>query len=263
MPFNTPEVGNPMIEFKGVCFSYDPGRPILSNINLSIFEGETIAILGHNGSGKSTLSRILVGIEHATKGVVKHNDEVVASPADWRTLRLDIQYIFQDPYLSLAPHMTVGQSIGDGLEIRGEGTSAERSKRIGETLEMVGLKASDAQSYPAVFSGGQRQRISLARALILNPKLIICDEIVSGLDVSVQAQILNLLVELHRNQGVGIVFVSHDLRVVKYLCDRILVMHRGLVVETNTTENLFAHPQHEYTQHLLSCVPAGLSSTGI
>ena len=258
----------PLLEATGIVKEFrGRGRSLdvvaLDGVDISIMPGEIVGIVGESGSGKSTLSRILVGIEHATKGVVKHNDEVVASPADWRTLRLDIQYIFQDPYLSLAPHMTVGQSIGDGLEIRGEGTSAERSKRIGENLEMVGLKASDAQSYPAVFSGGQRQRISLARALILNPKLIICDEIVSGLDVSVQAQILNLLVELHRNQGVGIVFVSHDLRVVKYLCDRILVMHRGLVVETNTTENLFAHPQHEYTQHLLSCVPAGLSSTGI
>jgi ABC-type oligopeptide transport system ATPase subunit len=135
--------------------------------------------------------------------------------------------------------------------------------RVVKTLEMVGLKAGDANSYPAVFSGGQRQRISLARALVLNPKVIICDEIVSGLDVSVQAQILNLLVELHQEQGVGLVFVSHDLRVVKYLCQRIIVMHRGKIVEANDTETLFSNPQHEYTRHLLACVPAGLSLTGV
>ena len=127
----------------------------------------------------------------------------------------------------------------------------------------MGLKASDANSYPAVFSGGQKQRICLARALILNPKVIICDEIVSGLDVSVQAQILNLLVELNQKNGVGLVFVSHDLRVVKYLCQRIIVMHQGLIVEANTTEELFTNPKHEYTQHLLSSVPAGLSIAGV
>jgi len=178
-------------------------------------------------------------------------------------LRLDIQYIFQDPFLSLAPHMTVGQSIRDGLDIRGEGTPLERDERVSKILELVGLKASDANSYPAVFSGGQKQRICLARALILNPKVIICDEIVSGLDVSVQAQILNLLVELNQKNGVGLIFVSHDLRVVKYLCQRIIVMHQGLIVEANNTEELFANPKHEYTQHLLSSVPAGLSIAGV
>ncbi|CAB4336223.1 unannotated protein [freshwater metagenome] len=258
----------PLLEATGIVKEFrGRGRSLdvlaLDGVDFSIMPGEVVGIVGESGSGKSTLSRILVGIEQATKGVVRHNGEEVNTPADWRKLRFDAQYIFQDPYLSLAPHMSVGQSIGDGLEIRGEGTPADRAKRIATTLEMVGLKASDAQSYPAVFSGGQRQRISLARALVLNPKVIICDEIVSGLDVSVQAQILNLLVELHREHGVGLVFVSHDLRVVKYLCQRILVMHRGLVVESNSTEKLFSNPQHEYTQHLLSCVPAGLSPSGV
>ena len=257
----------PLLEANGIFKEFrGRGRSLdvtaLDGVDFSMMPGEVVGIVGESGSGKSTLSRILVGIEKATSGVVNHNDKAVETPADWRALRFDVQYIFQDPYLSLAPHMSVGQIIGDGLEIRGEGTPEDRANRVAKTLEMVGLKASDAQSYPAVFSGGQRQRISLARALVLNPKVIICDEIVSGLDVSVQAQILNLLVELHRDQGVGIVFVSHDLRVVKYLCQRILVMHRGLIVETNTTENLFSNPQHEYTKHLLSCVPAGLSLSG-
>lgn len=258
----------PLLEANGIVKEFrGRGRSLdvvaLRGVDFSIMPGEVVGIVGESGSGKSTLSRILVGLERATQGVVRHFGEIVQTPADWRKLRFDAEYIFQDPYLSLAPHMSVGQSIGDGLEIRGEGTPAERSQRVAATLEMVGLKASDAQSYPAVFSGGQRQRISLARALVLNPKVIICDEIVSGLDVSVQAQILNLLVELHHKQGVGLVFVSHDLRVVKYLCQRILVMHRGLVVEANTTENLFSNPQHEYTQHLLSCVPLGLSPSGL
>jgi ABC-type oligopeptide transport system ATPase subunit len=235
----------------------------LNDIDFLIYPGEVIGIVGESGSGKSTLSRILVGIEKATEGQVLHNGEAVESPSDWQKLRLDIQYIFQDPFLSLAPHMTVGQSIRDGLDIREEGTPLERNDRVARTLELVGLKASDANSYPAVFSGGQKQRICLARALILNPKVIICDEIVSGLDVSVQAQILNLLVELNQKNGVGLVFVSHDLRVVKYLCQRIIVMHKGMIVEANTTEELFTNPKHEYTQHLLSSVPAGLSIAGV
>jgi peptide/nickel transport system ATP-binding protein len=228
----------------------------LDGVDFYANPGEIVGIVGESGSGKSTLSRILVGIESSTEGAIFHNGKGVTSSSDWKELRSEVQYIFQDPFLSLAPHMTIGQSIGDGLEIRGEGTPQERANRVSESLEMVGLKGSDASSYPSAFSGGQRQRISLARALVLRPRLIICDEIVSGLDVSIQAQILNLLIELRNQRDVSMIFVSHDLRVIKYFCERIVVMHGGIIVETNSSENLFAHPQHEYTQHLLNCVPA-------
>jgi ABC-type dipeptide/oligopeptide/nickel transport system ATPase component len=254
-----------LIEAQGIIKQFrGRGRSLdvmaLSGIDFSIMPGEVVGIVGESGSGKSTLSRILVGIERASQGTIHHDGNLVTSVEEWKKLRRDVQYIFQDPYLSLAPHMTVGQSIGDGLEIRGEGSPAEQRSKVEEALTMVGLKPADADSYPAVFSGGQRQRISLARALVLNPKMMICDEIVSGLDVSVQAQILNLLVDLHQSHGVGLVFVSHDLRVVKYLCERIIVMHRGQIVESNDTKTLFSDPQHEYTRHLLECVPVGLSA---
>lgn len=230
----------------------------LTDVNIRVNPGETLGIVGESGSGKSTLSKILVGAEIPTSGVVLHNGEPVTSRADWSALRKDVQYIFQDPFLSLAPHLTVGESIVDGLEIRGIGTAAERKKRVGDALELVGLRAKDAEVYPAGFSGGQRQRVCIARALVLEPRIVICDEIVSGLDVSVQAQILNLLVELHTRSNLGIVFVSHDLRVVKYLCRNLMVMNRGEVVEFNDTNEVFSNPQHEYTKHLFDCVPAGL-----
>ena len=257
----------PLIEGRGIVKRFaGRGRSAdvlaLDGVDISVGLGEVVGIVGESGSGKSTLSRILVGIERATQGIVSHTGEPVAHAAGWGRLRRDVQYVFQDPYMSLAPHLTVGRSIVDGLDIRGEGTAGDRADRVAQTLERVGLKAADARAYPAVFSGGQRQRICLARALVLDPKIIICDEIVSGLDVSVQAQILNLLVELHREQGVGLVFVSHDLRVVKYLCQRLIVMHRGIVVEANETQALFSDPQHEYTRHLLDCVPAGLAPAG-
>jgi len=258
----------PILEVKAIIKQFrGRGRSMdvlaLKGIDFSISSGEIIGIVGESGSGKSTLSRILIGIEKATQGSVFHNGEIVTEAKDWDRLRREVQYVFQDPFLSLAPHMTVGESIGDGLVIRNEGTPKERSDRVARTLEIVGLKASDAGSYPVVFSGGQRQRISLARAIILNPRVIICDEIVSGLDVSIQAQILNLLVDLHRENGVSIVFVSHDLRVVKYLSQRVIVMHNGLIVESNSAEKLFANPEHEYTKHLLECVPSGHFNSGV
>lgn len=257
----------PILEAQGIVKQFrGRGRSTdvlaLDGVDFCVKPGEVVGIVGESGSGKSTLSRILVGIEGATQGTVRHDGKLVSTSEDWRRLRRDVQYVFQDPYLSLAPHLTVGRSIGDGLDIRGKGTRAERDDLVARTLQMVGLKPADAHAYPAVFSGGQRQRISLARALVLSPRVIICDEIVSGLDVSVQAQILNLLVDLHREQGVGIVFVSHDLRVVKYMCQRLIVMHRGQVVESNETAALFSDPQHEYTRHLLACVPAGLAPAG-
>lgn len=236
-----------------------PGRrdPLVAvdDVSLDVRPGEIVGIVGESGSGKSTVSRMLVGIEQATSGTVIHRGNPVSGARAWRALREDVQYVFQDPYGSLAPHLTVRQTVGDALDIRKEGTSASRDERVAQVLRDVGLRPADAGSFPGVFSGGQRQRISLARALVMEPSVIICDEIVSGLDVSVQAQILNLLLGLRERLDVAYLFVSHDLRVVKYLSDRVIVMNGGRVVETGTTEQVFADPQHEYTKRLLAAVP--------
>jgi len=233
----------------------------VNDVSLSIDESEIVGLVGESGSGKSTVSRMLVGIEPATSGTVLFRGKPVSSKQEWRTLRDSVQYVFQDPYGSLAPHLTVRQTVGDSLDLRGIGTPQDRDRRVAKVLEDVGLRASDARSYPAVFSGGQRQRISLARALIMEPRLIICDEIASGLDVSVQAQILNLLLGLKERFEVSYLFVSHDLRVIKYLSDRVLVMRSGSIVESATVDDLFAHPQHEYTRELIAAVPDFASDT--
>ncbi|MDI6023675.1 ATP-binding cassette domain-containing protein [Leucobacter sp. UT-8R-CII-1-4] len=227
----------------------------VDDVSLSVSSGEIVGLVGESGSGKSTVSRMLVGIEQLTSGDLYFDGKPVRSRGDFRTLREDVQYVFQDPYGSLAPHLTVRQTVGDSLDLRGLGTPKERDDRVAQVLEEVGLRAADAKSYPAVFSGGQRQRISLARALIMQPRLIICDEITSGLDVSVQAQILNLLLELRDRLDVAYIFVSHDLRVVKYLSDRIIVMKQGQIVEEGAVEQIFAAPNAEYTRDLIAAVP--------
>lgn len=227
----------------------------VNSVSLSVAESEIVGLVGESGSGKSTVSRMLVGIESVTSGTVSFRGRPVVTRTDWRSLRDSVQYVFQDPYGSLAPHLTVRQTVGDSLDLRGLGTPADRTRRVAEALEDVGLRASDARSYPAVFSGGQRQRISLARALIMRPQLIICDEIASGLDVSVQAQILNLLLGLKDRFDVSYLFVSHDLRVIKYLSDRVLVMRAGEIVEQAPATELFANPRHSYTRELINAVP--------
>lgn len=236
-----------------------PGRrtPLVAvdDVSLSVAPGEIVGVVGESGSGKSTVSRMLVGIEGATSGTVRHDGMPVQAGRAWRNLREDVQYVFQDPYGSLAPHLTVRQTVGDALDLRHQGSATDRDARVADVLGDVGLRPADARSYPGVFSGGQRQRISLARALVMEPRVIICDEIVSGLDVSVQAQILNLLLGLRERLGVSYLFVSHDLRVVKYLSDRVIVMNSGRVVESGTTAEVFESPRHEYTRALLGSVP--------
>ena len=233
----------------------------VDSVSLSVEESEIVGLVGESGSGKSTVSRILVGIESATSGTVLFRGKPVSTKHEWRELRDSVQYVFQDPYGSLAPHLTVRQTVGDSLDLRGIGTPRDRDRKVAQVLEDVGLRASDARSYPAVFSGGQRQRISLARALIIRPRLIICDEIASGLDVSTQAQILNLLLGLKERFDVSYLFVSHDLRVIKYLSDRVLVMRSGAVVESASASELFANPRHPYTRELIAAVPDFASDT--
>jgi oligopeptide/dipeptide ABC transporter ATP-binding protein len=227
----------------------------VNDVSLAVQRGETVGLVGESGCGKTTLSRILIGIETATAGSVRLDGRLVETRADWRALRRRVQYVFQDPYTSLCPTMRVGKALLEPLTIHGIGARAERQDRVQRTLELVGLAPETAGRLPAQLSGGQRQRVSLARALMLEPELMICDEIVSGLDVSVQAQVLTQLTDLQARLGLALLFISHDLRVVRYLADRVAVMYLGQIVEEGPVDAVFDDPQHPYTRALLAAIP--------
>jgi ABC-type glutathione transport system ATPase component len=227
----------------------------LREVSLGIGAGEIVGLVGESGSGKSTLSRILIGVETPDAGAVVHDGRPVTSAEDWRRLRRDVQYVFQDPYGSLPPKMRVRGILMEPLRIHRIGDEREREQRAREMLGKVGLDEDAMGRYPNAFSGGQRQRISIARALMLQPRVIICDEVVSGLDVSIQAQVLNLLLDLQRELGLSLLFISHDLRVVRYLCERVCVMYLGEIVERGPTDQVLVQPQHAYTQALLAASP--------
>lgn len=253
--------GEPLIrvESLGKVFRSRRNRVVaLDNVSLELHAGETLGVVGESGSGKSTLVRTLVGVHPATSGriVFEGRDITRPSRADVRALRRRVQMVFQDPYASLNPRMTVGAIIADPLVSQGIGTPAEHRRRVGELLERVGLDASFADRHPRDFSGGQRQRIGIARALAPEPTVLICDEPVSALDVSVQAQVVNLLADLQAELGLAMVFIAHDLAVVRQISHRITVMRAGRVVETGPAEQLCAEPQHPYTQALLAAVPS-------
>lgn len=227
----------------------------VNGVSIHAEKGESLGVVGESGCGKSTLARMLVGIEKPTEGQVEFEGKPVDGPGDWRKLRRSVMYVFQDPYSSLPPRMTVRDIVLDPLVINRVGAPRDRSTRVVEMLDLVGIPTIDLDRYPAEFSGGQRQRISIARALILNPRILICDEITSGLDVSIQAQVLNLLLNLQERLEVGYVFISHDLRVVRYLCSEVAVMYFGKVVERGSAEELFSRPLHPYTRGLLDSIP--------
>ena len=229
----------------------------VDDVSLEVKKGETLGLVGESGCGKSTLGRTLIRLYEPTSGEIEFEQKnfLKLSGGQLRQLRKDIQMIFQDPYASLDPRMTVGQILRQPFDIHNVGSSAERTARVKELLELVGLKASHVNRYPHEFSGGQRQRICIARAIALNPKLIICDEPVSALDVSIQAQILNLLKDLQEKLGLTYVFISHDLSVIEYFCDRVAVMYLGKIVEIGSREEIFNNPKHPYTQALLSAIP--------
>lgn len=229
----------------------------LDGISFTIYEGETVSIVGESGCGKSTTGRAILRLEEPTEGVVEFQgtDLTKISNREMRKFRKDLQIIFQDPYASINPRQTVASVLNEAMQIQNVLPPNERRARIEELLETVGLRPYQADRYPHEFSGGQRQRIGIARALSVNPKLIICDEAVSALDVSIQAQVLNLLEELQKEYGLTYLFISHDLGVVRHISNRIIVMYLGKIVEIADKESLFENPQHPYTKALLSAIP--------
>jgi dipeptide transport system ATP-binding protein len=229
----------------------------LNGVSFSLEAGKTLAVVGESGCGKSTLARLLTMIEPPTSGrlVLDGIDVAAADAAQRRQLRRDIQIVFQNPYGSLNPRQTIGRALEEPLRVNTQMTAAERDAAVREMMAKVGLRPEFHGRYPHMFSGGQRQRIAIARALMLRPKVLVLDEPVSALDVSIRAQVLNLLVDLQREFGLAYVFISHDLSVVRHVADDVLVMYLGRVVELASRDELFANPQHPYTRALLSATP--------
>lgn len=238
------------------------GKPLkivhaVDSVDLTIYEGETIGVVGESGCGKSTLGRCILQLIRPTAGNVLYRGEDITklNKEQMRQMRRKMQLIFQDPYASLNPRMTVLELIMAPLEAFGIGTMEERVQRVKEIMELVGMPENMMNRYPHEFSGGQRQRIVIARALVLNPEFVVCDEPVSALDVSVRAQVLNLIQELKKKKHLTYMFISHDLSVVKYISDRIAVMYLGRIVEIAEKNELYNNPQHPYTKALLSAIP--------
>lgn len=229
----------------------------VDDISFTIYEGETVSIVGESGCGKSTTGRAILRLEEPTDGsvVFQGTDVTKISKGEMRKYRKDMQIIFQDPYASINPRQTVASVLNEAMHIQKVLPPNQRRARIEQLLETVGLRPYQADRYPHEFSGGQRQRIGIARALSVDPKLIICDEAVSALDVSIQAQVLNLLEELQNEYGLTYLFISHDLGVVRHISDRIIVMYLGKIVEIADKTSLFENPQHPYTKALLSAIP--------
>ena len=266
-PLAAPAPAVPLVEVRDLVKHYSAGTGFgakskavvhaLDGVSLALLPGETLGLVGESGCGKSTLARQILRLEEPTSGQVlfEGRDLLSLDKAQLKAMRREMQVVFQDPYSSLNPRHTVGQIVAEPLIIHGLGNRREREERVDETLAEVGLRPEAKLRFPHEFSGGQRQRIGIARALILRPKLIIADEPISALDVSIQAQVLNLLKELQDKRGLTYLFIAHDLSVVRYLSDRIAVMYLGRIMESNAVKN-FAHPPlHPYTEALLSAAP--------
>jgi ABC-type oligopeptide transport system ATPase subunit len=265
-------VSGPLLEVRELVKLYPRRRAALfgprppplravDGVSFTLERGEALGLVGESGSGKSSVARLVVGLERATSGSISFagTELTTLAPAAWRPLRRRIQMVFQDPGSSLDPRQTAGAIVAEPLAIHGQAKPRERRARAAELLESVGLSARLAGRYPHEFSGGQRQRIAVARALALEPELIVCDEPTSALDVSVRSQILNLLHELQERRGLAYLFIAHDLAVVRALCPRIAVMQAGRIVELAEREELFAHPQHACTRALIAGLSAALA----
>jgi len=248
-------VDNVVVEYPGKGLRAKPFRA-LDNVSIRIGHGETLGLVGESGSGKTTLGRALLGLAPVTEGTIRFNGDDIghASRGKRRALSRDLQVVFQDPYTSLNPSMTVGDILSEPLTVQGRSRSDAR-KRVREVLDQVGLPQDTIGRLPREFSGGQRQRVAIARALALSPKLIVCDEPVSALDLTTQARVLDLFLQIQRDTGVAYLFVSHDLDVVRHISHRVAVMYHGEIVEQGVATHVTGTPEHPYTQRLLLASP--------
>lgn len=250
----------PLVQVKNLCKYFQINRhatlKAVDNMTFDIYKGETVSLVGESGCGKSTTGRCMIKLYQPTKGEVFYDGKDIfkLSHAEKRDFCNKVQMIFQNPYSSLNPRMTVKEIVGEVLKQQGI-PQKEIDERVEKLLKMVGLNKDHMSRFPHEFSGGQRQRIGIARALSMEPEFIICDEPISALDVSIQAQVINMLKELQESLGLTYLFIAHDLSVVKYISDRVIVMYLGTMVETAETEELYDHPMHPYTQALLSAIP--------
>ena len=250
----------PVLEVQDLAVEYRRGRirtRAVENISFDIGPGETLGLVGESGSGKSTIGKAILGLAPVADGRVSYRGTDIATltKAQRRALARDVQVIFQDPHSSLDPTKPIGYSIAEPVQIHEPGTKIAVRERVFEMLRRVGLAEDAAHRFPAQFSGGQKQRIAIARALILAPKLVVCDEPVSALDLSIQAEVINLMADLQRETGASYLFISHDLSIVHYLSDRIMVLKKGHVVEQGSADEIYRDPQQDYTRRLLAAAP--------
>jgi len=259
-PSNDPliEVRNLTVRFPGKKNFL--GKPLswttaVDEVSFDIYRGETLGLVGESGCGKSTLGRALLQLIEWEKGSIRYNGKELGEGKIPASFRQEVQLVFQDPYSSLNPRLTIGSAIAEPMQVNGQKNGKQRQRNVAGLLQKVNLPAAAAERYPHEFSGGQRQRIVIARALATGPRFLVCDESVSALDVSVQAQVLNLLNDLKEELGLTMLFISHDLSVVRYMCDRILVMQKGSIIERGAADDIYHHPQHPYTKSLIEAIP--------